>query len=278
MVALLQDFTVDFPPDIRGHTIGNADGIRTAHNSFAAPEAHLSDDKARKATEDDDVYHFVSYIHKNGVIWELDGLQQGPIRCCECSQVSNHEGMCISTDSKHAELAELALALANGTVSLACDIRCPSTTFTHTSINVSMHCLLRLLLLQDEWLDKIGGVIGERIALYSAKEIRFNLMALVKDHRSGQTKRIQEIEAQLQRGDNPELATERHHLQQALDEANSRHERWRLENIRRRHNYIPFIFNVFQILAERDELKLLLDKGKAAAKESSEKDNSGAKQ
>jgi Ubiquitin carboxyl-terminal hydrolase, family 1 len=82
----LQDFTADFPPDMTGATIGNADGIRAAHNSFAAPEAHLADEQARKATEDDDVYHFVSYIHKVGAVWELDGLQPGPIMRCECSQ------------------------------------------------------------------------------------------------------------------------------------------------------------------------------------------------
>lgn len=72
-----------------------------AHNSFAAPEAHLTDEKARKATEDDDVYHFVSYIHKMGAIWELDGLQKGPIKCCECSQAR----CCQSTASAYTRCA-----------------------------------------------------------------------------------------------------------------------------------------------------------------------------
>ena len=72
---------------MRGEVIGAADGIRTAHNSFSPPEAHLTDEKAKRATEEDDVYHFVSYVHHGGAIWELDGLQRGPIKCVECSQV-----------------------------------------------------------------------------------------------------------------------------------------------------------------------------------------------
>jgi ubiquitin carboxyl-terminal hydrolase L5 len=120
--------------------------------------------------------------------------------------------------------------------------------------------------LQDEWLDRIGGIIGERIALYSAKEIRFNLMALVKDHRAEHAARIALIKEQLAKGDDAALASEMHHLQEALDAENARHERWRVENVRRKHNYIPFIFNVLQVLAERDELAPLLDKAKAAAK------------
>lgn len=83
----VQEFTSDLGPDMRGEIIGNADSIRVAHNSFSPPEAHLTDEKAKRATEEDDVYHFVSYVHKAGAIWELDGLQRGPIKCAECSQV-----------------------------------------------------------------------------------------------------------------------------------------------------------------------------------------------
>lgn len=72
---------------MRGVAIGNADGIRQAHNSFAPPEAQLSDPESRKATESDDLFHFVSYVHKAGSLWELDGLQEGPIKCCDCGKV-----------------------------------------------------------------------------------------------------------------------------------------------------------------------------------------------
>ena len=82
-----KEFTCHFPPDLRGEAIGSSDEIRTAHNSFGRSEdAFLSDPtKAKRmATDDDDVFHFIAYVpHENGCVYELDGLQQGPIQVGE---------------------------------------------------------------------------------------------------------------------------------------------------------------------------------------------------
>lgn len=71
------DFTAALDADTRGEMVGQSDVLRAAHNSFARSSAFSFEDKT--ADEDDDVYHFIAYVHKNDIVWELDGLQDGPI-------------------------------------------------------------------------------------------------------------------------------------------------------------------------------------------------------
>lgn len=77
----LKSFVSSFPADLKGESIGASEEIRTVHNSFARKEAFLMDDsKKRVAGANDDVFHFIAYVpHTDGTVYELDGLQAGPI-------------------------------------------------------------------------------------------------------------------------------------------------------------------------------------------------------
>lgn len=72
-----QQFTGDMDSQMRGLTLTNCEQIRTAHNSFA--KHILFEQESRRVTDDDDVFHFVAYLPVDGHVYELDGLQPGPV-------------------------------------------------------------------------------------------------------------------------------------------------------------------------------------------------------
>jgi ubiquitin carboxyl-terminal hydrolase L5 len=183
-------FTESLDPFMRGDMIGQHDLIRTVHNSFTRSQCFSFEQKDTK-DDKEDVYHFVAYIHKFGSIWELDGLQPGPI--------------------KHME----------------CDVK--------------------------QFVPNASKIIQDRMERVAQSDtsgtgqgISFNLMAVIED-------RV----AKFQKLGNAE----------ALADLLAEREKQRLENIRRRHNYIPTIVALLKALAKKGKLAPILETYKNKAKE-----------
>eukprot|EP00947_MAST-08B_sp_MAST-8B-sp1_P000552 g552.t1 len=72
-----KEFVGSLPPDMKGDAIGSSEEIRTAHNSFARPDPFVSEE--RKASADDEAFHFIAYLPVADRVYELDGLTPGPV-------------------------------------------------------------------------------------------------------------------------------------------------------------------------------------------------------
>lgn len=187
-----KEFTSSFDPGLKGLSLSNSEEIRTVHNSFSRQSIFEFDD-IRPPKDDEDVFHFVTYVPIGGRIYELDGLREGPL--------------------DHGRIPENS----------------------------------------NDWLEGVKPVIEQRMAKYQAGEIHFNLMAVVKDKVA---KIEDEIAAMTAAGG------EIGHLQMDLEMEKDRRKSWKKENIRRRHNYLPFIMELLKFLGSEGQLVNVYDKAK----------------
>jgi len=213
-LTAFQEFTAQMPAEVKGLAIGNSELIRAVHNSFARPESFHMEDK--QATSDSDAFHFISYVPYRGMLYELDGLQKGPICLGECSQ--------------------------------------------------------------EDWHSKALEEIKRRAGQYEQQEIRFNLMALIqnkKDLYGAQiaecTKKKDALQAKIDAGgeeapaaksEMAEVDAEIHRLSGCIEDEHVKAANWKVENMRRKHNYIPFLLKFLKILAEKGQLGDLVEAAK----------------
>lgn len=101
---------------------------------------------------------------------------------------------------------------------------------------------------------------------YTASEIRFNLLEVTKDRRTEWRSRIAHLERVVEGTamdtSDVDAREELERLRSQLAAEDDKFQRWKAENIRRRHNYVPFIMSLLKTLAARGHLVTMLDEAK----------------
>jgi len=123
-----------------------------------------------------------------------------------------------------------------------------------------------------DWLDVARPVIERRIQKYSADEIHFNLMAVTTDRLIQYQQQLEDVVKQMQSMETDDLQARLSQLQQLITEEEHKRDRFKVESIRRRHNYLPFIMETLKILAEDGKLVDLVEKAKEKTEERKKKE------
>jgi len=125
----------------------------------------------------------------------------------------------------------------------------------------------------DNWLKLVKPHIQKRIETYSKSEIRFNLMAIIKNRKQTLSEELALLKAksstEMDTSDSPaSLIEERiQQIEGMIIKEEQKFANWRAENLRRKHNYIPFLFNLLKVLGEKDLLIPLIEKAKEKQKQ-----------
>lgn len=219
---------------MKGLAISNSELIRTVHNSFSRSDPFVNEIVDPNAGKDQDVYHFIAYTPIHGALYELDGLSRGPVNLGACND--------------------------------------------------------------NNWVNLANEAIQRRMEGYGASELHFSLMALTKDKLELYEEQIEELDGLLlslsedATAERNKLNHERSELEHKLQLEKDKRGRWHVsgtihttvgpqvidplflftilqrENVLRKHNFIPIIYNLLKGLAERDQLDPLVVAAREKAK------------
>ncbi|TFJ80849.1 hypothetical protein NSK_007804 [Nannochloropsis salina CCMP1776] len=225
-----KSFSSQFPPDLKGLAISNSDTIRRVHNSFSRQEPFVIEES--KATEK---------VEREG----REGGREGTRTLGVSRLDSPGEG--------------------------------------------------------DDWLSVARPAVQARIERYASSEVRFNLMAVIKnrsqvahENMGHHRQRVERIDSRLalleSSGSLPPVAPDESDpeftlastledlreqqvkeqsaiegFQRLIEDEDRKFRTWREENVRRKHNYIPFVMSLLKVLAEKGMLKGMVEAAKKKA-------------
>ena len=237
----LKSFSKEMDPATRGLAISNSEKIRVEHNKFSHPEPFIF--TKTKAHDGDDVFHFVAYIHFKNNIYEIDGLQNGPILIKD--NVKNEDW-----------IKEVKPSILN-----------------RINLYAQSEIKFNLLALVPDRLEKAKNIDAD------LKKRRDYVKSLIdKTGNASNDKDLEEYNKmtpeQLQNS-LKDFENVIKNNEMTIKDEEFKVKKFREENERRQYNYIPFIFELMKTLAEKGKLDDMYKEAcdEVAAKEKNKEKN-----
>ncbi|KAH8371310.1 hypothetical protein KR093_006850 [Drosophila rubida] len=125
----------------------------------------------------------------------------------------------------------------------------------------------------QNWIDVVRPIIEKRMQRYSDGEIHFNLMALISDRQRIYEQQIEKLlnPAANAMDTEDDRQTEINSLRSYIQYEIEKKKRYKVENVRRKHNYLPFIVELLKMLGETGQLLPIYEKAKQRALEREQK-------
>jgi len=232
----LRSFGLQLDSYSRGLTIGQCQKIRETHNSFAPPEPFVKMG-SKKATSKDDVFHFVAFIYKNNRVYELDGLQEGPVLLGE--GVSSQDWTSLAFKQINSKIQEYS----------SDEIKFNLLVVRSSGLAVAKE---RLNAIDNElfFLQQRAKALGiEQHYVDESLALEFVMTEFRPEIANCPPEMILE-----QMG---KLFEEKQNVLEELDGQEQMRKERKEENERRKHNYLPFIFELFKHASENGQLEQL---------------------
>lgn len=249
----------------KGLTLSNASQIRSVHNSFARQTLFELDNKSQK--KDDDLFHFVGYIPIDGRLYELDGLREGPV-----------DLGAVGPDDDWLDVVRPII-----------ESRMKEYSEGEIQFNLMGIVSDRQMVYQRQ-IDKLLSEIDENAMETDTKHNELTRLRLLIDDDIAKKKRykvfflnniIIPCHSQII------LASTKHYSQfckllklfthRIIYNCFSFCIFMQIENIRRKHNYLPFIVELLKLLGEHGQLTPIYEKAKQRAVEREASGGKGAK-
>lgn len=253
-----KSFTSSFDPSMRGLAISNQDLIRTVHNSFARQSSFdfEKDDKPDK----EDSFHFVAYIPHKGKVYELDGLQSGPMLIGDIPTGGFSKNAWLNVVKPEIkQRMEKYQAQGNGEIrfnllsvqedpAFGPELEILKSRYLKQRIAIKLVSMDEDVELEDEDLEDDDAPDG----VLSFDELPDDVV---------------QLKAMLKKDCEEKIAS----LSVQIKDSLEKKAKWRKENTRRRHDYVPFILCALKQLATQGALLPAYAAAKEAHKEAVEK-------